>query len=83
MNFEWFKTEHHRMHVIEEWPESPHKQAALAAIRSKLASLARQLPPGTHVLGCEVCLSGEGRSRFLTFPVAPNAVQRPLTDLAA
>lgn len=67
MHFQWFNTEHHRLHVVEEWPDSPHKQAALAAIRSKLASLARDLPSGSHVLDCEVCLSREEHSGVVVF----------------
>ena len=40
MFFEWIGQEHHRLHVVEEWPEGPQKQAVLASIRSKLRSLA-------------------------------------------
>ncbi len=68
MHFQWFKTEHHRLHTIEEWPDSPHKEAALAATRSKLASLARNLP-NSHPLHCELCLNREpGAARFLIVP---------------
>jgi len=56
MNFEWIAMEHHRLHLIEEWPDGPHKEAALAAIHSTLQGLLR-----THRAGnlpvCEVCLS--------------------------
>jgi len=83
MHFQWFKTEHHRLHVVEEWPESPQKQAALAAIRSTLASLARNLPSGSHVLDCEVCLNREEHSRVVTFPLAPSVAEDPFSHLAA
>ncbi len=83
MHFQWFNTEHHRLHVVEEWPDSPHKQAALAAIRSKLASLARDLPSGSHVLDCEVCLSREEHSGVVVFPIAPSASEDPFSHLAA
>ena len=83
MNFQWFKTEHHRLHVIEEWPDSPQKQAALAAVRSKLASLARNLPSGPESSFCEVCLNREeGVVRFPILIQAP-AVGDPSSDLAA
>jgi len=83
MHFQWFKTEHHRLHVVEEWPDSPQKQAALAAIRSKLASLARNLPSGSHVLDCEVCLNREEHSGIVAIPIAPSAAEDPFSDLAA
>lgn len=71
MNFEWFKTEHHRLHVIEEWPDSPHKQAAMAAIRSKLASLTSGMPPNSKPLVCDLCMNHRGPSVVVTLPLAP------------
>lgn len=35
----WIAIEHYRMHLVESWPDSDHKQATLAAIRAALASL--------------------------------------------
>jgi hypothetical protein len=34
--------EFYRLSVVEEWPESPHKAAVIAAIKHKLMTLARQ-----------------------------------------
>ena len=45
MYAEWVAAEHHRLHVVEEWPESPHKKVALAAIQSSLYSLLQNHPP--------------------------------------
>jgi len=39
---DWIAMEHHRLHLIEKWPDSPRKEANLAAIRSTLASLSRE-----------------------------------------
>jgi hypothetical protein len=33
--------EHYRIHVMEQWPDGPRKQAGLAAARSTIESLAR------------------------------------------
>jgi hypothetical protein len=82
MDFQWFNTEHHRLHIIEEWPDSPHKEAALAASRSKLESLARNLPVNSHPVHCEVCLNREDRFR-MKFRVIASVVERPSSDLAA
>jgi hypothetical protein len=38
----WIAMEYHRLHVVEKWPDSPRKEANLAAIRSSLASLSRE-----------------------------------------
>ncbi|MBV8817083.1 MAG: hypothetical protein JO022_01930 [Acidobacteriaceae bacterium] len=39
MKNQWIAMEHYRMHSVEQWPDGPHKEVALAAIRSTLASL--------------------------------------------
>jgi hypothetical protein len=81
MNFEWIAMEHHRLHLIEEWPDSPHKEAALAAIRSTLESLLR-----THRVGdlpaCEVCLSRPNGPTLVDFPQSFQ-IEQDRTDLAA
>jgi len=28
---QWVRTEHHRLHCVEGWPDSPYKEAVLAA----------------------------------------------------
>jgi hypothetical protein len=38
----WIAMEYHRLHLVEKWPDSPRKEANLAAIRSTLASLSRE-----------------------------------------
>lgn len=81
MNFEWIAMEHHRLHLIEEWPDSPHKQAALAAIHSTLEGLLR-----THRHGdlpvCEVCLSRPNAPVLVQFPKSLE-IKEARTDLAA
>ena len=41
MRNQWIASEHHRLHTVEGWPDSPHKEATLQAIYSTLASLER------------------------------------------
>jgi len=38
---EWLAMQHYRIHVMEQWPDGPRKQAGLAAARSTIESLAR------------------------------------------
>ena len=47
--------EHYRLHVIERWPEGANKDAALAGIRSALASLLRSSSGDTAHWACIVC----------------------------
>ena len=80
MNSQWLKTEHDRLHIVEQWPESPHKQAALEAIWSKIASLTLALSDDCH-LQCEVCLSRQTVG-IVRFPV-PGTVGVEQVDMAA
>jgi hypothetical protein len=59
MHLEWLAVEHYRLHVVEEWPDGPHKHAALAGIHSTLESLT-QGHPEMECPPCEVC-SSRGR----------------------
>ena len=83
MNSQWLKTEHHRLHVVEEWPDGPHKEAALSAIRSKLASLARDVSPETRVRVCEICLSRQTSSSLFRLHPLRRASDDARTDRAA
>ena len=57
MYTEWIAAEYHRLHIIEEWPEGPHKRVALAAIHSSLHRLLQNHRPDDTVAVCEICLS--------------------------
>jgi hypothetical protein len=64
---QWIKFEHSRLHHVQEWPESAHKETVLTAIHSVLArlevALAPQEPPR-----CSVCASGKAKPKLLEFP---------------
>jgi hypothetical protein len=68
MRYQWIASEHHRLHTVEAWPESPHKEATLRAIDSTLASLT--LDPGliADLPACEVCLSRRKVAAVVRFP---------------
>ena len=59
---EWIAMEHYRLRTVEAWPDSPYKDATLAAIRSALAGLLRDgavdRPPE-----CSICWSRVDLSR--------------------
>mgnify|MGYP001544346772 CR=1 FL=1 len=58
----WISMEHYRLHLVEEWPDSPYKQATLAAIRSAIGSLScGSLAPAAE--SCSIC---RGREKALT-----------------
>jgi hypothetical protein len=71
---EWIAMEHYRLHTVEGWPDSPRKNASLAAIHSALAALTGDLPSKTE---CTVC-SGRNKSRSLfEFPKRSTAPAQP------
>ena len=51
----WIAAEHYRLHLVERWPDSPHKQATLAAVYSTLASLEQDSRSAAASQECVVC----------------------------
>jgi len=83
MHSEWLAMEHHRLHIIEEWTDGPHKDAAFRAIQSSIASLTRRLPPGIDVPDCEVCAARKALPEVLNFPYEALQNGTSCSDLAA
>ena len=69
---EWLAVEHNRIHVMEQWPEGPMKEAGLAAARSALKRLAADAPP-SHPFVCSTCAARNAESTC-SFEM-PRAVQ--------
>jgi hypothetical protein len=67
MYAEWIATEHHRLHLIEEWPEGRRKEVALSAIQSSLQSLLQNHEPDGALAACEICVSHNKASGKLEF----------------
>jgi hypothetical protein len=70
MNRQWLAMEHYRMHVIQQWPDGPRKEAALAAARSAIASLQRAVSL-TDAEICPVCAGGSHGPMVVEFPARP------------
>jgi hypothetical protein len=79
MHREWLAVEHHRIHVMELWPDGPRKEVGLAAARSALESSEGAMPEGFS-FACATCAS-----RPQTVTVIPSAprVHRLASGLAA
>jgi hypothetical protein len=74
------KTEHYRLHVAEEWPDSPYKEAVLAAVRSTLERLEATAVEPFEPPPCMVCASRLTQAKALMFPSrpkGPTAASRP------
>ncbi len=56
MKEQWLAMEHYRLHSVEAWPDGPHKEGALAAIRATLKSLERSSRLRSRC-DCYICLS--------------------------
>ena len=51
---EWIALEHHRLDIVEQWPDGPYKTATLDAIHSSLAGLL-QHSSATDSAKCGIC----------------------------
>jgi hypothetical protein len=79
MYSEWMAFEHYRIHVMELWSDGPRKEAGLAAARSALDSLTRNLPTGSS-FACTICVS---RQQTVTLMPDGPPVHRLPSTLAA
>jgi hypothetical protein len=52
---EWIMGEHHRLHIVEEWPDGPRKEAVLTAIRSTLDRLLLDFRAALNLPVCSIC----------------------------
>ena len=72
--------EHYRLHCVESWPDSPHKQAVLAGIRFAL-DRPQAVSPACLPL-CMVCASRRREAMVLQFP-SPSAAAPVIMHRAA
>jgi len=77
---QYMRAEHYRLHCVEQWPDSPYRQALLAGIRSALERLKESLAP-IEPEQCIVCASREAGSAARTFSVPQKSPA--ITRLAA
>jgi hypothetical protein len=70
MHRDFVAMEHYRMHVMAQWPDSPSKEAGLAAVRASIASLERAAPSGEPPFACSECLSSRCRPNVISFPAS-------------
>jgi hypothetical protein len=67
INIAWLALEHERLHSVEEWPNSPRKQAMLAAIESTLDSLSTH-PGADATFSCLICGSAKRNLKIMERP---------------
>ena len=82
MGREWLAMEHYRLHSVEAWPDSPRKEAAMTAIRSKLDSLARDPRVMTQPLDCQICANRKKAAVVRDFPQRPKDPLIQITEAA-
>ena len=76
---EFLVMEHHRLHVMESWPDGPRKEAGLAAVRATLEGLQKTPPSGAAHFECVECLSHRHhRARLFSFPPHHNPLLEKL-----
>ena len=52
---EWIMVEHHRLHIVEKWPDGSYKEVVLTGIRCALDSLMRDSRAAAHQPVCTIC----------------------------
>ncbi len=55
MTSRWLEMEHNRLHCVRQWPDSPYKQATLAAILHQLKYLENHPQRNAIAYECPVC----------------------------
>ena len=65
---QWIRMEHYRLHCVEEWRDSSHKDAALMSIRSALQRLETASTAAVEPAQCMVCASRKTKSVVLQLP---------------
>ena len=78
---QWIRAEHHRLHCVEGWPDSPRKEAALKSTQSVLARLTAVLAQ-SEAPQCMVCSSRRAGAAVLKL-VSTSPAPRAITRLAA
>jgi len=76
---QWIKLEHSRLHRVEEWPQSAHKDAVLASIHATLTRLERA---NAEFTPCTVCASRRAKSNVVEFPSRSRALTLVTTPAA-
>jgi hypothetical protein len=64
----WLAAEHSRLHLIEQWPDGPRKEAALAAARSAMDGLLRRARTDESGFRCLVCLDRRNGPAIVEYP---------------
>lgn len=72
--------EHYRFHCVEQWPDSPHRDAVLAAIHSTLQRLEAAAPD--EPVACMVCARWKTPAPVIMFPSRPKISSAVLTSAA-
>ena len=62
---QWIRMEHYRLHCVEKWHDSSHKDATLISIRSALQRLETASTAAVEPAQCMVCASRKTKSVVL------------------
>jgi hypothetical protein len=77
----WLAAEHSRLHLIEQWPDGPRKEAALAAARSAVDGLFRRSRSDEPGFRCLVCANRRNGPALVEHPSRVQVFRS--SDLAA
>jgi hypothetical protein len=69
MHAAWLASEHSRIHLIEQWPDGPRKEASLASARSTVDSLLRSAHSDGSAFRCAVCANRRKSPAIVQYPI--------------
>jgi hypothetical protein len=64
----WLAAEHTRIHLMEQWPDGPRKETALAAARSAIDGLLRSARSDESGFRCLVCANRRNGPAIVEYP---------------
>ena len=67
MYTEWLAMEHYRIHLMEEWPDGPRKDAGLAAAHAALEALQISAPVASTFV-CHICGKRRESGKIVPYP---------------
>jgi hypothetical protein len=67
----FWRVEHNRLHQAQRWPDSPYKDAVLAAVHSALERLEASALEPFERPACMTCSAGRTLAPVLMFPSRP------------
>ena len=79
---QFLRVEHNRLHCVEQWPDSPYKEAVLATVHSSLERLEAAAIEPFERPACTICSARRPQAPVIMFPTRPKGSSAGLRPAA-